>query len=544
MATARTSRWCRRANSPASAISSGIGPRRTRPRPGSLLLGRELVRRAATARRPRPSASPAAHRTRPPGSPTARTTATTTSDPSRMRATSLLVGSRVGPRSSTIKRPKYAASTSGADQRFRAGERPGARRPSRSRSGRRPRRSGRSPAISGSDASVPSSAGTSSAVGRNASDEPSDSSLAQTIAATPTTTMATTAATVATIAGWAVPSSVDTYGLRVADAWTARSGRTIASVAMLSRKTRDPRDQPVGARQRQPATCPARISHQRDRKVALRQRSRATSRPPTATATTSSAGIGPSNGDHRRRQRPIFVSLELRRSTGVGRTAESGRQRVAVAARRRVDVRQRQIGVGRQRQVRQPPCRVPLARPTRPRRGQSDLASRSRRSAGDRHRRAGAVRGTTRPRRCRTARACPASAPIPEPTVWAACESVPVVISRPPASTYQRTIAGPGRLAPDGRRKPEVLISNVTSSPDHRGEDGPSHSRIAEGIVVTMGRRRVALREVQVADRVEPAGFDRQQDLLKVGLEDAFQRPAAEVVGEDQLPLGRSGPSR
>ena len=47
----------------------------------------------------------------------------------------------------------------------------------------------------------------------------------------------------------------------------------------------------------------------------------------------------------------------------------------------------------------------------------------------------------------------------PAPTVWAACESVPVVIRRPPRSAYQRTTAGPGMLVFGVCRRPEVLIS-------------------------------------------------------------------------------------
>ena len=49
----------------------------------------------------------------------------------------------------------------------------------------------------------------------------------------------------------------------------------------------------------------------------------------------------------------------------------------------------------------------------------------------------------------------------PAPTVWAACESVPVVIREPPASRYHLTIAGPGMLVFGRWRMPEVLISNA-----------------------------------------------------------------------------------
>lgn len=47
------------------------------------------------------------------------------------------------------------------------------------------------------------------------------------------------------------------------------------------------------------------------------------------------------------------------------------------------------------------------------------------------------------------------------PTVFAVCESVPVVILDPPWSTYQRTIAGPGMLAFGACRIPDVLISKA-----------------------------------------------------------------------------------
>src|SRR6476469_6570147 len=69
----------------------------------------------------------------------------------------------------------------------------------------------------------------------------------------------------------------------------------------------------------------------------------------------------------------------------------------------------------------------------------------------------------------------------PAPTVCAACESVPVVIRRPPASVYHLTIAGPGMLVFGRWRIPDVLLSNATPFPIIRLNNSISRSRYCSG---------------------------------------------------------------